>query len=138
MDRITEYSTKAIRDLVQEVGVNSAWPRPICCDRPSIHLQTMSQWWTGDHHVAQSVLDEAVKNELKLREAPAPRYLLVWIEFEDIASTFEITKDGPPEKPVALPEFVDVAWAATGFADNAALWRAEDGMPWTVAQTMEV
>jgi hypothetical protein len=98
----------------------------------------MSQWWTGDHHVAQSVLDEAVKNELKLREAPAPRYLLVWIEFEDIASTFEITKDGPPEKPVALPEFVDVAWAATGFADNAALWRAEDGMPWTVAQTMEV
>lgn len=96
-----------------------------------------SGWW-GDHgHVTDGLLVEAERNEEKLRSAPAPRHLVIWVDYAAIAATIEMTERGPSQDPVQLPSYVDVAWALCGEADlnGVAIWRAEDGQTWSVLRS---
>ena len=93
-----------------------------------------SGWW-GDHgHVTKGLLLEAERNEQKLRAAPPPRHLAIWVDAAAVAATIEITERGPARDPVELPPYVDVAWALCGEADlgRAAIWRVENHLAWTV------
>lgn len=82
------------------------------------------------------MLHEADRNEEKLRLAPPPRHLAVWIDAIAIAETIEMTDHGPPDDPVSLPPYVDVAWALCGEANlnGAAISRVENDQPWTVVR----
>lgn len=93
-----------------------------------------SGWWGDRGHVTKGMLEEAERNELKLRAAPPPRHLAVWVDAVAIAATIEMTEQGPPHDVVSLPPYVDVAWALCGeaYLDGAAVWRIEDGQPWTI------
>jgi hypothetical protein len=118
-----------------ELGVSSALRMER--SRGSVYPVAAGTGWFGDDHVARGVTQEAEANRDKLEAAPAPRHLFVWIDYAALAATFEMT-DGshPPPEPVALPDYVDVAWAACGEAnlEGAALWRVERGRPWTVVR----
>jgi hypothetical protein len=103
----------------------------------SIRVLGAGEGWFGDDHVARGAIQEAQANREKLMASPAPRHLFVWIDWAALAAMFEMTdRMPPPEYPVDLPDYVDVAWAACGEADvsGAALWRAERGMPWTMVR----
>ena len=131
---LTSDSPRPLRDLVNQIGLVGALPRHTCDNGPSIHIDLMNQYVTGGNHVSQSLITEAGNNEEKLKAAIPPRHLLIWIEKEDLGAALEVAEKAAPGEPVVLPDFVEVGWAAAGYGDNVALWRAEQGQPWTVIQ----
>ncbi len=134
-EKVTPYSPRPLRDLINEVEAAAVWKRHTCPDGPDIHVQPIGQSWTGDHQVTRSLVAEASNNAEKLITAPEPRHLLIWIEIENMAATFGIA-EAPPDLPVLLPGFLDFGWAAAGAGnpDKTALWRVASGDSWSVVQ----
>jgi hypothetical protein len=133
MEGFSGFRSRGISKEAADLGVQVA----VRLEGPggSIRVISAGEGWWGDDHVARGVIQEAEANRDKLRASPAPRHLFVWIDWAALAGTLEMTGSRhPPHEPVALPDCVDVAWAACGEAnlEGSALWRAERGRPWTV------
>jgi hypothetical protein len=133
LDSVTDNGFKPWRDALKAHGIQALLRRT--GDVDVVHVSTMGQFWTGSYHVADRLRDEAEANRQKLSDAPGPRQLFVWIDWSELPATFEM-RDHPDAVPVELPAWVDIAWAACGewSHDQAILWRAVNGEPWTVVR----
>lgn len=132
-----------VRMRLQALGIRRAIPWDNDPDPRIVRVMPASSGWWGEHvdQVTAAAIAEVIANERKLKDAPGPRHLFVWIDGTALPAYFGMRADGAflqSDVAQVLPSFLDAVWVACGDQrepERTALWRIDrERMQWDVVR----